>query len=476
MEQARRVGGTVSRLPRRPGGLGAAIERQRRGEQTAALALFERHVAERPQDVEGWILLAQAQRRCQQVDAALLSLQRALRLAPRDAAIWSNLGDVWMQLGHAEQGLRSHRRAVELAPARIDLSLHCAVALRCLQRFAEAERLLDACLTREPGRADLRYEYALLCLLTGRWRDAWPGYSCRPGRPPGALPARVPRWAGECIGARHLLMFSDSGVGETLWASRYVPLLAHRGAMLSLVAPANVHPLLAALPVRLLSPTDVRLNEDRFDYLAPLSELPWLVDPRGVTIPEPTSLRVDAEVPEVLAPGADPSELRVGVAWDSTPATVGAFNALPAADRFAQLALLPGVRVVSLQLDESVCAEGIADPDSGGCGLDPSTLAAVIGSLDVVLTADEQVAHLAGCLGKPVLNLLPFTPRWIWGVRGDTSPWYPAMRLLRQARPGAWDAVFSEAHALIRGWARVRQRDAARARRAAAKEARAAWF
>jgi tetratricopeptide (TPR) repeat protein len=326
-----------------------------------------------------------------------------------------------------------------LDPSRIDLRFHCARALRETHRFEEAERLLDECLEREPYRADLLHEHALICLHAGRWREAWPDYEARLQLDP--LPAwtrRSARWSGERIGGKRVVLVEEQGAGHSLWAARYIALLARRGAALSLVLDRELHPLLAALPLRLLAPDDACLELEDFDFHAPLMSLPWLVDPRGATIPEPTSVAIDDRSREHAASLLDgQATLRLGVSLRGAHAA--------GLDRVPELGALPGVRLYSLDRDHAL-ERNCADVQALGSQCRTfGELAAAIDALDLVITTDQPLAHVAGCLDTPVLALLTHTPHWIWGTRGDSVPWYPGMRLLRQGSLNDWGSVGARA-------------------------------
>ena len=439
-----------------------ALERQRSGDTEAAIRALEHHLLQSPDDAGAWMSLGTALRRAARFDAALVCYQRALRLCPRDAGIWSSLGRLWAELGQFEQGLRAHRRAVELDPARIATRIDCAAALREACRLDEAERLIDSCLRQEPGRRDLQLERGLLRLQLGRLREGWADYAAlvEPPLPPSL--AAIPRWQGERIAGKRILLTSGPDAGTTLWAARYVGMLTRRGAACSLLVEPAMHRVLGALPARAASEQQLAAASEHFDLRCPLETLAALVDPRVATIPAPFE-------PKLAAPPAwlrdlvtaDHRVLHVGIAWHGGAGTRESPVAAPPLTLFLALALLPGVRLYSLQHD----AAGAALAQNGGTGLltdlgsrceDLADLAGAMSLMDVCILADGTAAHLAGCLGKPSLTLLPFRPHWLYGLRGENTTWYPASRLLRQPAPGDWNSVMRDATALLRGWSKVR--------------------
>ena len=408
--------------------------------------------------------LGAALRRTGRPDAALVCYQRALRLRPDDAAVWGNLGNLWRQLGEHEQSLRCHRRALQLAPAHPRLHLECAVSLREAGRFAEAEDIIGQCLAREPGRPDLLCERALLRLHTGRYAEAWPDYEARlRGAVPRLPRVEAPRWQGECIGGKRLLLQAEPGMADTLWAARFVAMLARRGADITLRCAAALHPVLAAMPVHLAPMRDGAAPDGTPDMHCPLLSLPGLVDPRGITIPEPVGIAVPEDSRAIMRRRIAPYArcFRIGVVWSGRGRQRADARASLPLERLLPLASLPGAQVFSLQKGHAATEQHSAGAagfvvDLGAPCRHFGDTAAALEQMDLVVACDSAVAQLAGCMGKPVLALLAFNPHWIYGMHGDSTPWYPTMRLLRQKSPGDWSSVCTELLRLVGRWAEIR--------------------
>ncbi len=440
----------------------AAVAHQRDGNTDAAITALQEHLRQTPDDAGGWMHLGAALRRHGRLDAALVSYQRALRLCPRDPAVWSSMGRLWADLGQQEQGLRAHRRAVELDPSRMALRVDCAHALAEAGRLDEAERHLDSCLRQEPGRQDLRQMRGRLRLQAGRLREGWEDHEARPEAPLPAALRLLPRWRGERVAGRRVLVTPEGSPAETLWAARYVGMLARRGACVSLACEPDMQRVLASLSARIVSVQDSAVDAGSFDLRCPLQSLPALLDPRGAAIPDPFVPEPPAPEPwlrELLSPPG--AALRVGIAWqDPAAPQAGAGLSL---GQLLPLALLPHLRLYSLQTG-SATAEL---PGNGAAGLvtdlgsrcaDLADLASAIAQMDVCVLIDGVALHLAGCIGKPALGLLGGRAHWLHGMRGESSRWYPSLRLLRQESPGDWFEQLRETTALLRGWADVRSR------------------
>lgn len=443
----------------------AAIEHHRSGDTGGAIALYQRYLKSNPQDPAAWLNLGAALRGTRRLDAALVCYQRVLRLRPLDPGVWSNLGKLWMDLDQHQQSLRSHRRALELAPGRFGLRVNYAMALRAAGHFEEAEGLIQECLEQEPGRTDLVWERALLRLHAGRYREAWPDYEARyHATAVSSLPRHAsPRWQGERIGGKRLLLLAEQGFGDTLWAARYFGMLRRRGADLGFACHPLLHPLFAASKVRLFDCADPAIAGQHYDFHCPVMSLPGLVDPRGLSIPEPLEVSIPEQSRILLGRRVAPhaGSFRIGVAWSgSTALADNARRSVPLA-RLLPLAAMPGVQLFSLQKGKP--ATQLNTSGAGGFIVDLAAqcvhfgdTAAAIELMDLVVTTDSGVAHLAGCIGKPALNLLQYQPCWIYGMRGEATSSYPAMRLIRQTSPGDWDSVFREMLHLVGTWAEVR--------------------
>jgi hypothetical protein len=298
----------------------------------------------------------------------------------------------------------------------------------------------------------------LLLLLIGDFAQGWPAYEWRRKLP--GFDGRAfaePAWSGEDIAEQRLLLHAEQGFGDTLQFARYAPLAAARGAHVTLAVQASLAPLLAGLP-------GVAVIADRdplppFDRHCSLLSLPRAFATTLDTIP--SSVPYIAAPPDRVtawAPRLPQDGLRVGLAWSGHPAnTKDHERSIPFA-RLAPLLAVAGTRFVSLQKDVRAAdtdafrhCGGIIDV--GADVHDFADTAAVIANLDLVISVDTAVAHLAGAMGRPVWVLLPRTPDFRWLIDRDTSPWYPSARLFRKAGTDSWDAVIARvaAELAVRG-------------------------
>jgi hypothetical protein len=297
-----------------------------------------------------------------------------------------------------------------------------------------------------PTAAAPRYNLALLLLLTGRFAEGWDAWEARFAA--GAVPRRSfaqPVWDGTPLGERTLLIYSEQGLGDTIQFCRYVPWL--QGRVVFEVQP-RMKSLLQTLPGNAKL---VTAGEDlpAFDLVCPLMSLPRLAGTPAGTVPY---LSAEPERVERWRQRLGGNGLKVGIAWQGNPNRHEDKGRSISLRQFLPLMEVPGIRLISLQkndgLDQPSAVpelrlESLGQDFDAGPGAFVDT-AAVMESLDLVITSDTAVAHLAGALGRPVWVALRAVPDWRWMLERSDSPWYPTMRLFRQATRDDWKPVFAD--------------------------------
>jgi len=295
---------------------------------------------------------------------------------------------------------------------------------------AKAEAGFRQALALDPGAPQLRAELGLAVLAQGRLAegfrlyDAWREIADGGTRPAPDLGA--PLWAGEDLAGRNVLVWGEEGFGDQIMYARFVPLLRAAGAQVVWVCdPALVRLVREGLGVEALALQPGALAIEGLHYAAPTSRLPVVFMQRFASPPPAPFLAPPR--PTVIA------GLTVGVAARGNPEHVNDRNRSLPPDAAETLMALPG----------AVCLS----PQETGAR-DFWDTAAIIAGLDLVISVDTSVAHLAGALGKPVWLLLPTTGcDWRWGIGRNDCPWYPSMRLFRQTTPGDWSGVLGEVQA-----------------------------
>jgi len=386
---------------------------------------------------------------------ALACYDRALTLRPDWPGAHCNRGLALAAQGQQALAAASYRAALAHRPDYAEAHNNLGLALEIQGRLDEAMRYFDRALELAPELASAHANRAQLRLLRGDFRRGWPEYEWR-WRLPGVFLPRVdaPVWDGSPLDGRTILLRAEQGLGDTIHFARFAPLLARSGAKTLVECQPPLAPLLASLRgVDGVVPRGATLP--RCDVQIPLASLPGAlgVHDVGAILAEIPYLGVDpALVEKWRAVLAQHAGFKVGIAWRGNPKHPQDCHRSIPPERFAVLAAIPGVRLVSLQAGERVpqLAEMIApaaDPERAPLPFEDA--AGLIAGLDLVVTCDTVIAHLAGALGAPTWLALPLVPDWRWLLRREDSPWYPTVRLYRQTRLDDWEEVFTRIAAAL---------------------------
>jgi len=420
------------------------------GRHEDALASYETALAAQPDYADALNNRANALLRLERFAEALASYERASALGIETAETLANRGNALHELGRHAEALALYDKSLAMRPDNAVTCNNRGAALQSLERHDEALASYARALALAPGYAEAHYNDALCRILVGDYDRGWAELEWRwqtPALAPYHRRFPQPQWLGdEALAGMTVLLHAEFGFGDTLQFCRYAEALAGRGARVVIEAPAPLAALLTSLPgVAAVVVAGEPLP--RFDLHCPVMSLPHAFRTTRATIPAAVPYLVPP--PERLARWAarlGPREApRIGIAWAGNAAQANDRNR---SLRFEQVQplLVPGVRWVSLQKDVRARdrAALAAVPDLARFEdelADFADTAALIAQLDLVVTVDTSVAHLVGALGKPAWVMLSKPTDWHYPLAGDTSPWYPTMRLFRQPRPGDWASV-----------------------------------
>lgn len=452
------------------------------GQPQAALACLDQAIALKPSAPLFHVNRAGALLALQQFDAAEEACREALRLKRNSAEAWQVLGHVLVDTNRADEAVAAYRDALRLKADLPEIHGHLGLALRLAGRLEDAALALRQEVRRAPrdpvahgnlagimkelGRldeAEAEYRTALrlrpddavahlnlgvVLLLAGRLTEGWPEYAWRFRAGAVRIPAcNKPRWGGEPLDGRTLLIRAEQGLGDTIQFCRYLRNAVTRGSVIF-----EVQPGLRRLMADVIEREHIIQAGDElpaFDVWCPLLDLPLLIGP-------------DAPPPPYLAPEPDrvakwrqrigPQGCRIGIAWQGNPSAAAERGRSVPLQAFLPLARVPGVRLISLQkqhgleqlaaLPEGMVIETLGEEFDAGPDAFVDT-AAAMQSLDLVISSDTAIPHLAGALGRPVWVALQHVPDWRFQLAGETSHWYPSMRLFRQTKRGDWPGVFT---------------------------------
>lgn len=373
----------------------------------------------------------------------------------RSPAVYRYLGYALKQVGEVDAALEAYRKGWELDPRDPALANNFASALMVKARWPEARTWARKALDLSPDYADARLNLGLLDLQAGDFVKGWEGYEAR-WDIPGFRRPNFGRslWGGSATRGKHLLLYPDQGLGDTLMFARYVPKVAAMGLSVHLLVQKELQPVLATLegPVSVDS-QGAELPE--FDLHASLPSLPRLLKTTSIAaipwngpyLAVPARVPHRAELDAALAGGGR----KVGLVWRGNRAHGhDAYRSIPS-EVLAGLGDLPGITWYSLQLEAGGRAPipGMVDlaPHLG----DFADTAHALAALDLLVSVDSAVAHLAGAMGRPVLLLLHKNTDWRWFLDRTDSPWYPGHTLLRQDRYGDWTGPVAAVRARLAG-------------------------
>ena len=462
----------------------ALFEAQRRPE---SLECFRRVVAWQPEDAEAYNYLGQTLHEVGEAGQARQAYLEALRLRPDYPEALSNLGALLMELSEMQGAEVLLRRALQIAPEFTCAATNLGSLLSRRGRFVEAfetfrkvlqtdpnnpmvlcslgfsldslgdlegaRECFELALKTEKDSALARFNLSSHLLLAGNFAEGWSWYERRlelrqfTGKP------RIfpqPRWRGEPLASASIFLHAEQGLGDTLQFARYALLLAEQGAQVTLEVQSPLGPLLRTLHPAVHIQVKGEEAMPVTDWHCPLLSLPYILGTDLSNIPATVPyLQAEAAKARQWAKRLHTHDLRVGVVWSGNPEhTRDRLRSIPF-DQFFQVLQTGQTRFYSLQKGPAAeqartAGSAVALNDLDPYLLDFTDTAAVIANLDLVITVDTAVAHLAGTMGKPVWILLAHAPDWRWLKERSDSPWYPTATLFRQTSSGNWTSVLDK--------------------------------
>jgi len=423
-------------------------ERIAAGKPEAAIGPLLRCIGLAPGTVEPLLDLALAMHRCGEMHDAIRLYRTVLARAPGEAHALNGLGAALARSGDHAGAVAALRQALAVKPGFPEAELNLGRLLRAEGRLGEATALFSAALAARPEFAEAQWNRALVRLLAGDLPGAWPDFEARwalPGVVPPAIPR--PRWAGEPLAGRTILLTPEQGLGDTIQFARYAPVLAGQGARVLLGVQSPLKGLLTGLADAVIAEGEVL---PPFDCHLPLLSVPGVL--RNGLGDLPCAVPYLQASPEAVARwqamlGGE--GLRVGLVWSGNPAHPNDANRSMPLAALAPLLEVAGARFFALQMGAAREAHPLVT-DLADRLTDFTETAAALSALDLLVSVDTAALHLAGALGRPAWALLPQDPDWRWLLGRSDSPWYPSLRLFRQAAPRDWSAPVASAVEALR--------------------------
>jgi Tfp pilus assembly protein PilF len=439
------------------------------GDRAGAETLLRQAIALDPGFGEAIANLGWLREQASDLDEAQLCYQRAVTLRPANLQIRLNLGAVLLKRKQFVAAETVQREAVALAPDSPAAHSSLGMLLACLQREAEAELCYRSALALDPSYGKALFNLSYLLLRQGRMEEGWAALETRSHFSHLSAYFTCPRWAGEGLSGKTIVIGFEGGHGDMIQFCRYALLLREMGAReVTIVS----QPALATLLGRLLPaggirviPADRHVSPSDWDFWTPVMSLPFLCQrspgSAGVPVYAPIPyLSADPVQRKLWAARLPSASMNVGVVWRGNPDFENdADRSLPSLSALAPLGAIEGIHFVSLQKgrgqEEALAPPaGMALQASGGQLQDFADTAALLANLDLVITVDTAVAHLAGSMAVPCWVLLPdYRCDWRWQTGREDTPWYPgSMRLFRQATRGGWADVVSRVAEELARW------------------------
>lgn len=393
------------------------------------------------------------------MDEAIVRYKQAIAVNPQNATPFSNLGNAYVDQGQLEEAVVQYDKALAIRPDFYEALFNLALTLRSLEQFDRAIACLRKAVEYYPDLAEAHYTLGQILLLHGELEAGWREYDWRWKLGEYTWLKEIhgefaqPRWNGESLQGKTLLVYAEQGMGDALQFCRYLPKVVALGAQVVFA----VHPRLMRVigpmaGVRLVPLDGVPLPP--FDFHSPLLSLPRVMGTLSVeSIPGDTPY-LKAEPERVMRwreklaviPG-----FKIGIAWQGNPNAKIDKGRSPPLAAFARLAEIPGVTLVSLQqrdgLDQLAEIQKTVKIHTLGPGVDEEAAfvdtAAVMECMDMLILSDSAIVHLAGALRRPVWVPIKLVPDWRFLLEREDTPWYPEMKLFRQTQDGDWDSVFA---------------------------------
>ena len=430
--------------------LGITLKEQRMLNE--AIVSYNRAIELKPDYAEAHNNLGNALQEQGDLDKAKVSYDKAIELKHDYAEAYNNLGITLKEQGKLDEALKNYRYAVNLKPDYVKAYNNLGTVLKELGKIDEAIVNYDKAVELNPDFAVVRFNRSLAFLLAERFEDGWPEYEWRLRTPYHSLRTfKQPKWDGSPLNGKSILVQSEQGFGDTIQFVRYLPLVQKQGGRVIFECQRELLSFLKCCSG--IDEIIVRESDNKqitqFDEHIYLLSLPGIFNTTLDSIPSNVPyIKVDFDLVKKWGMRLGHcSNFKIGIVWAGNPLYKNNRSRSCSLSDFALLADIPGLAFYSLQ--KEYASTGVLKPpeEMNIINLekelnDFTDTAAAIANLDLVISVDTVVAHLAGAIGKPVWTLLTSSPDWRWLLDREDSLWYPNMRLFRQTKPDDWDDVF----------------------------------
>ncbi len=433
--------------------LNLAVKYHKEGRLKQAEILYRKILVEDSNNADAMHLLGVIVHQLGKHEEAIAYISKAIKLNPNNAIYYNNLAMVYDSLNREEESTKNFKRALEIDSNHTNAHLayyNLGVCYADKGDITSALEYYDKAIELNRNFYDARWNRGLLLLTSGRFEEGWREYECR-FKKKSPTDSRVfdkPQWDGSSLKGRRILILSEQGLGDSIQFMRYIPLVKDKVGYVIYECKKELRRLFDDFPGidEIVEKEKNTIPNVKFDTYTYLMSLPGIFNTSLDNIPNKIPyLKANPGLAKNFKLEFNNDNFKVGIVWAGNPEQDNDKNRSTTFEKFKALKNIQGIQLYSLQkgeaekqLDDSAIIN-MADKIN-----DFADTAAIIENLDLVISVDTSVAHLAGAMGKPVWTLLTFMPDWRWLLDRNDSPWYPNMKLFRQQKLGDWDSMFDE--------------------------------
>jgi len=428
----------------------AAINAHQKDNLEDAKKLYQVYLHNKPKDAAIWSNLGSIFRKQKNYDLAAATQSRALELEPTSPSVMNNAANAFYDVGDILKSMELRKALVILEPKNPEQYSSLGKCYRGIHQLDNAQNILAEGIQKFPDFAEMHIQMAFVQLAMGNYPDGFQSFNWRWQGDEINLPGySFPQWKGEALTGKTILVIPEQGFGDTVLMARFLPILKEHGAKIKMA----VKPPLQRLFLNLQNDVEfiqTKTDLDRCDFWVPMMDLPLYLHTTLDTVPKPVDLFIPQDAVQrahkIVAPYMD--RFKIGVMWSGSVTYRANHKRSFSHQRFMELCNIPNIQMFSLYkgpLQNAFIEDGTSAIilDASGSDRDFADSAALMRELDLVISMDSAIVHIAGSLGIEVWNLLHSESYWLYEPFRDHTPWYPSMRLIRQETPGDWDQVFA---------------------------------
>lgn len=426
-----------------------AVKIHKEGKLQEAGVIYRKILEKQPKNPDALHLLGVIAHQAGRYKDAVYYISKAVEIK-KDAVYYGNLGMAYDALGKEEESTKSFQKALEINPHYGNAYLahyNLGVYFKDRGEIKKALEHYDKAISLNKDFSEAHWNKGLILLLLEDFKKGWEEYEYRfkKAKPTDSRDFGKPKWDGSLLKGKRILVVSEQGFGDNIQFIRYIPLIKEKGGYVILECKRDLRRLFEDFPGvdEFVEREDKKISDINFDFYIHLMSLPKVLGTNLSNIPYKVPyLKAEPELVKKFKKKLK-GRFKIGIAWAGNPNQDNDKNRSTTLENFRVLKL-PGVRLFSLQKDKKNAELDSDITDMSEYIDDFADTAAIIENLDLIISVDTSIAHLAGAMCKPVWTLLCFIPDWRWLVKGEKSPWYPSMRLFRQKKPGDWVSVSEE--------------------------------